>query len=412
MRRYLVILRHGPAARPFAAAVVARLPISMVPLGMVLLVQDVRGSYGIAGLMSATFALATAVAMPTWGRLLDRLGQPRVVAPTSAVSAVALAAFAVAAVNGAGNAVLLVLAALVGLFFPPMSPAMRAAFRVALPREEDRRAAYALDAVAIETIFVVGPLVLSALLVVTAPVVPLVVTAVLLGAGANAYALTSAARSWRAEASTAPGGVRGPSPLRSKGVVAVLLVALAMAVGFGQTDVAIPATARETFGDEALVGLLFACIAGGSATGGLLYGARRWRGVERTRLVLTMSLFASGLALLWIVVRGGEPSFVVLLPALVVTGVAVAPSLIVLANLVDHLAPRDRLGEAQAWLNTAFTSGGALGAAVAGLLVDAGGPARAFAGAAEVLAAGAALALLAQPALRPADALEHAPTPA
>ena len=34
MRAYLDLLRYGPAARPFLAALIARLPMSMAPLGI------------------------------------------------------------------------------------------------------------------------------------------------------------------------------------------------------------------------------------------------------------------------------------------------------------------------------------------------------------------------------------------
>jgi predicted MFS family arabinose efflux permease len=50
-----------------------------------------------------------------------------------------------------------------------------------------------------------------------------------------------------------------------------------------------------------------------------------------------------------------------------------------MANLIDHHGPPARLSEAQAWLNTAFTSGGALGTAIAGVAIDTGGPSRGFA---------------------------------
>ena len=82
---------------------------------------------------------------------------------------------------------LVVLAAGVGLTFPPVSPAMRGAWRVILEHDDDRRAAYALEAVTIETIFVTGPLLLS-LLLVAPPVVPLLVTAVLLAGGGRSTA--------------------------------------------------------------------------------------------------------------------------------------------------------------------------------------------------------------------------------
>jgi MFS family permease len=409
VRRYIRILTFRPAALPFAAAVLGRLPISMVPLGMVLLVQEVTGSYGDAGVLIAVFALSTALTAPVWGRLLDVLGQPRVVGPTSVMSAAFLAAFAVATVSGAGTALLLALSAGVGLAFPPITSAMRGAWRVVLSDAADLRAAYALDPVAIETVFILGPLVVSALLVLTPPVVPLLVTAALLGGGGGAYSLTAAARAWRPEPHSAGDGSRSRSPLLARGVVPVLLVTVAMSVGFGQLDVAIPATAREQLDNEALVGLLFLCIAGGSAAGGLAYGSWHWRSAERRRMPVQLAGFALGLTCVFWVVGAGIPSPTLFAVVLVATGVCIAPTLIALANLVDHLAPRDRLGEAQAWLSTAFTSGGSLGAAVAGASIDAGGPARAFLGAAAAVALATALALVSQPLLRTADARDLTP---
>ncbi|MBI4940190.1 MAG: MFS transporter [Actinobacteria bacterium] len=408
MSRYFRILRRRAALLPFAAAVVARLPIAMGPLGVVLLVQSVRDSYSVAGIVTAAWALASSVATPLLGRGLDRFGQPLVIGITSVASGTLLAVFALSAVNGASDAVLLVLSAGVGLTFPPVGPAMRAAWRVVLTDDADRRAAYALDAVAVETIFVGGPLLLSLLLVVAPPVVPLLVTAVLLAGGGAAYAFTAAARAVRPEEHHDGAGHRSASPLRSRGVLAVVLVTTGLAVGFGQCDVSIAATAREVLGSQAKVGLLFTFIAGGSAIGGLWYGARVWRRPERTRYPFTLAGFASGLGLMALLILTLDvPPLVAVLPVMFVTGVCIAPGLIIAQNLVDHLAPRDRLSEAQAWLNTAFTTGGAAGTAIGGLLVDVGGPGVSFLGACAAVGCAALAAALVQPRWRTAS--EHLP---
>jgi MFS family permease len=411
--RYLQILRRRAALLPFAAAVVARLPIAMGPLGMVLLVQDVRGSYSVAGVITAAWAVSATVATPLLGRGLDRFGQRLVIGVSSVASGVLLAVFALSAVGGAADPVLLALSAAVGLTFPPVGPAMRGAWRVVLETDADRRAAYALDAVAVETIFVGGPLLLSLLLVVAPAAVPLLVTAALLAGGGAAYASTSAARSVPRTPHRTGGGRRSASPLRSRGVIAVLLVTGGLAVGFGLTDLSIAATAREELGSQARVGILFAAIAGGSAVGGLWYGARRWRRPERTRYPVALAGFATGLGAMALLLGGvGHPSLVAILPVMVVTGVCIAPALIIAQNLVDHLAPRDRLGEAQSWLNTSFTAGSAGGTAFAGVLVDAGGPARSFVGASVAVAAGALGALAVQGRWRAADGPEPDVAPA
>ena len=87
----------------------------------------------------------------------------------------------------------------------------------------------------------------------------------------------------------------------------------------------------------------------------------------------------------------------------VAAGVFIAPGLIAVTNLVDALAPRSRLSEAQAWVSTSYTGGGAAGTAVAGLLVDRGGPGRGFAGAFVLMLTAGLMALASQRWWRRAD---------
>src|SRR5919202_666798 len=106
VRRYLAILRVRAARTPFLASVVGRLPISMAPLAAVLLVQQVRGSYAVAGLVTGAYALGATLGTPALGRLVDRFGQPRVMRSSGAVSALLLAGLAVAATAGGAGVVL------------------------------------------------------------------------------------------------------------------------------------------------------------------------------------------------------------------------------------------------------------------------------------------------------------------
>lgn len=391
------VLTDGRAVRPFAAAVTARLPFSMAPLGIVLLIASVRGTYGIAGVVTGAYALGTAVGAPVWGRSMDRFGQPRVILPTTLVSALLLVGLALAAVAGAGNVPLLVLATASGIAFPPVGPGMRAAWRVVFPDEATRRAGYALDASAVELIFVGGPLLLSLLLIVSPPVVPLLVTAGLLLAGGTAYGCSSAARAWRPTRASTAGGVRhGRSAVSAPGVLAVLAVVLVMSIGFGQLDTSLAATARQILGDPAELGVLFAAIAGGSTIGGISYGARSRPAREHRWLPVTLGGFGLGLVPIPLLLLGGRPPLTVLLPLLFLTGLFIAPALIIQQNLLDALAPAHQVNEAQALLSAANTSGGAAGAAIAGLLIDAGGPTWSFTGAMLAVLGAATVALAGQ----------------
>jgi MFS family permease len=409
LRAYLRLLRYGPAAFPFLAALVARLSIVMAPLGILLLVQNERGAYSLAGFVTGAYAVGCAAGTPLWGRLMDRYGQPRVLLPTSLASSALLVALALATVSGAGTAVLVTLAAGAGLAYPPMSPALRTAWRVIFADPASRRVAFALDATSVELIFVGGPLLLSVLLALTAPVVPLVVTAGLMCGGGVAYCLTRAAR--RSTPLTAP--VRDPAPLpgpdtaapiptsghaplassgrtavTATGVGALLLVMLALSVGFGQLDTSMAATAGALLGGTEHVGLLFAAIAGGSTVGGLAFGARSWPFDERQAVPALLTLFALLLGAMAVLMALPDPSLWLVFPLLFVTGGTIAPTLIMQQSLLDHLAPAHQRNEAQAFLSASNTTGAAAGTAMAGLLIDFHGLGWSFAGAA--LAAGLA----------------------
>jgi MFS family permease len=416
LRAYLRLLRHGPAAKPFIAAFIARLPMAMAPIGMLLLIQHERGAYSTAGFVTGAYAIGSAAGTPVWGRLMDRFGQTRVLLPTSLTSGSLLVLLAVASVTGTPTGLLVTFSALAGLSYPPISPALRTAWRVVFPDPVERRVAFALDATSIELIFVGGPLLLSGLLAFSAPVVPLLVTAGLMVVGGVAYCRTDAARQSRPQRLDSTSGLRGGTPagrprnrgprsaITASGVAALLVVMLALSVGFGQLDTSLAATAGELLGGTQRVGLLFAAIAGGSAFGGLAFGARRWSFEERRAVPILLGLFALFLGLMALMMSAAHASLWVIMPLLFVTGSSIAPTLIMQQNLLDHLAPTQQLNEAQALLSASNTTGAAAGTALAGILIDFPGLDWSFGGAAIASALAALIATLSQSHWRTASA--------
>lgn len=402
LRAYGRLLRYPPAAIPFLSAVVARLAIAMAPLGLLLLVESERNAYGVAGVVTGAFAIGCAIGTPVWGRMMDRFGQVRTLVPTTLVSAAFLATAALATVAGAPLLTLIVLAGLAGVAFPPMSPAIRTAWRVIFPNPASRWVAFALDATAVELLFVLGPLLLSALLALTSPMIPVLVAAGCMTVGGLAYCRTTAARRSR------PGQFTSPMPVTTipgtqvrvhrsaitvPGVAGVLGVMLAMSVGFGQLDTSMAGTAGELLGGTDRVGILFSAIAGGSTIGGLTFGARTWPLPERKAVMFTTGMFAVLLVGIATVIGTGHPPLWLLLPMLFCTGLTIAPTLIMQQGLLDHLAPVERLNEAQSMLSSVTQVGGAVGTAVAGLLIDSHGLRWSFSGAAIAVAASCIVAI-------------------
>jgi len=399
---YLRLLRHRPARSPFLAAMIARLPLSMAPLGILLLVQGERGTYSLAGLVAGAYAVGSALGTPLWGRLMDRCGQVRVLVPTALASASLMTALALATVSSAPPpGVLAALAVLAGFSYPAMSPALRTAWRTVFPDRESRRVAYALDATSVELVFVGGPLLLSLLLAVSPPVVPLLVTAGAMAAGVLAYSRTDAARRSRpvAEGRREPavGGPVSPrSAVTAAGVGSMLLVMLGLSIGFGQLDTSMAATAGELLGSTEKVGLLFLAIAGGSTVGGLVFGSRSWSFDEQRAVAVLLGLFTVMLGVIAALVALPTTPLWALFPLLFLTGCTIAPILIMQQALLDRLAPAHRLNEAQAFLSAANTTGGAAGTAIAGLVIDYAGLGVSFGGAAVGAGAAALVAILSQ----------------
>src|ERR1700753_3104183 len=73
-------LLAGPDGRALlASSVVARLPLAMLSIAILVHVQRITGSFAIAGLACSAYAICGALASPMLGRLIDRHGQNGVV---------------------------------------------------------------------------------------------------------------------------------------------------------------------------------------------------------------------------------------------------------------------------------------------------------------------------------------------
>ncbi|MFE3035721.1 MFS transporter [Streptomyces canus] len=364
---YLEILRARHAARLLTGTLVGRLPNATAAIAIVLFVRDQGGTYSLAGALAAVYGVANAVGQPVLGRLVDLHGQPRVQLPSAVVSALAMAVFAFNGTDPLPLAYVAVAAA--GLFTPPLEGGLRALWPSVLRREDQVHTAYAMDAVAQEIMFTVGPLLVTLCVSLWSAQAALVVLNVIGVLGALSVVVSPPSRAWR----SGPREAHWLGALRSPGLLALLGAFLFVGIALGSITVASVPYADEHGGD-AVYGWLMAGIGLGALVGGTLYGARQWAGESARRLQVLVGFLAVCYLPLTLM-----PGAVAMTLLMVLAGVFLAPVIACAFVLVDRHAPAGTVTEAFSWIVTTFTVGASVGTGLAGPVVERGGAVWGFA---------------------------------
>ena len=357
---YLQVLRTPHALPMVLAAFIGRLPLSMVGLGCVLLVASETGSYGFGGAVAAVGAVTTALAGPVIGRLADARGQRRVLLPVLAIFVVSGASFLAAVKEDWPVWTVFLSAGVAGACIPPVSSMIRVRWTHLLRGSHRLPTALAMESVVDEFVFIVGP-VLVTFLSTTGHATSGVVTAFTL---ATVGSLLFAAQH-RTE--PPPGGhdsSNGPSAMRTPGLRVLFVVGAAVGAVLGTLEIALVAFADQE-NAMSLSGVLIAGLAVGSMASGIGWGAVHWNYPLRHRLAVVLILLTV-LSIPLVLIT----DVWVMVPFVVVAGVAVSPSLISSFTLAELLVPRSAVTEAFTWIGTALGLGVAVGASVAGKLVD------------------------------------------
>ncbi|MFJ8993261.1 MFS transporter [Streptomyces sp. NPDC102279] len=357
-----------PGTRAFTLGnLVARLPMGMFSVSAVVMIASARGSYALAGAVTATGLAATAVVAPWTARLVDRHGQARVAVPATAVALLGGVGLVLCVRFGAPDWTLF--AAYAGTATTPNTGGMSRARWAHLLKDDPAalHTANSFEQAADELCFMLGP-VLAALLSGTLfPEAGMLVGSVLLMTGVLLFA---------AQRSTEPPlGHRSVSrsPVRAPGMPPLLLAFLATGAVFGAMEVVTIAFA-DARGHRSAAGAVLALQAAGSCVAGLLYGAVRQGGADPQslaerrfpRCVAAMAVLLT-LPLLAAVLTGSLP---LLAGALLVAGMATAPTMVTGMTLVQRRTPEGRLNEGMTLAVTGLLGGIATGSAAGGWMVE------------------------------------------
>ncbi|MBI6151340.1 MFS transporter [Serratia surfactantfaciens] len=356
-------LFSAPGSKAFSSAgLIARLPISMTGIGIITMLSQVRGSYWLAGAVAATFAFSMALLAPQIARAADRHGQNRVLPYATGVSALALLLLLICTHYRAPDWTLFVFAALAG-GMPSISAMVRARWSEIYRGTPQLHTAFSFESVLDEVAFIIGPPIAVGLSVSLFPEAGPLAAALLLVTGVTAFA-------W--QKSTQP-PVYPRTRQRQRAILAMpsmqILVLALIALGtiVGTVDVISVAFAEQQ-GQPAAASIVLSVYAGGSCLAGLIFGAIKLPSpLPRQFLYAAFATALTTLPLLWV------HNVLTLAAAMFVAGLFFAPTMIVAMGLVERLVPPSRLTEGLTWMVTGLGIGVALGAALAGLAIDAVG---------------------------------------
>jgi predicted MFS family arabinose efflux permease len=325
----------------------------------VVLIAGARGSYALAGAVTAAGLGATGVLGPWVARLVDRFGQARVAVPATAVAVLGSVGLLVCVRYGAPSWSLFVAYGATACT-PNIGGLSRARWAHLLRDDPDAlHTANSFEQAADELCFMLGPVLASFLTGTFFPEAGTLAGAVLLLGGMLVFA---------AQRGTEP-PVRGrsaaPSPLRSPGIPPLLACFAATGAVFGSMEVVTIAFA-DAHGHRSAAGAVLALQAAGSCAAGLVYGAVRPADVRLEHCLAGMAVL---MTLPW-AAAGLTGSLWVLAGALLVAGMASAPTMVTAMTVVQRRTPEDRVNEGMSLVVTGLLGGIACGSAVGGWVVE------------------------------------------
>lgn len=353
----------APGSKGFSAAgFLGRMPLSMMGIGVVTMISQLTGRYGLAGALSATMALAAAALGPQVSRMVDRHGQRRVLRPVTLFALAAAAGLLLAAHFEWPDWVLFACAAGIGCV-PSIGAMVRARWAALYGGTPQLHTAYSLESVVDEVCFIFGPIISIGLSTVWFPEAGPLLAACFLAAGV--FWLTS-------QRATEPAPHpreqhAGGSALRSAGLQVLVATFVATGAIFGAVDVVTVAFAEEQ-GHKAGASIVLAIYAAGSCLAGAVFGLLHFKGAPERRWLL--GICAMAVSMIPLLLVGDLPFLAV---ALFVAGLSIAPTMITTMSLIEQHVPRAKLTEGMTWVSTGLAVGVALGSSVAGWVIDASG---------------------------------------
>jgi MFS family permease len=351
MATYMQLLSRPGVLRVVSSQLFARFPFGLMSLAFVLHIQQISGSYALAGLALGLETVGVAVSGPLLGRWMGGWGVRRTLLVSAGISATTIFVIGLAPLPAE---VLAILCLVVGLSSPPIQSAVRTIYPMLVERRQ-MGTLYALDATLQEVIWIFGPVTATFIAAFTNTTVGIVVMGVIQIIGAIWFSSNREIRSVEIPKSKRRlGGVLRSRIVVSNAVIGALLIGSFSGVEIGTVAV---------FTDKATAGIIVGVLSLGSLLGGFLFGHR-----SRTRWALSRYLLVVfvGFAMVFI----APDSAVWVSIAWFIAGLGIAPALGLLGAIIGASVKTADAPEAYGWVGSGQMIGYAGAAAIAGFSID------------------------------------------
>lgn len=360
LKKYRQAFAGNTAWRFSAAGFIARLPVSMVGIGILMYVEAERGSYTIAGAVSGSISIAGAIGGPVSSRLVDKLGQHRVLPFQIALILVCSTALIILIPSDVPAPYLFIFSIGSGLAYPSIGALVRSRWTALLSSGPILLTAFSIESMIDELIFIVGPTFAAFSSVKLHPAAPQILAMIFLSTGGL----------WLASMrSTEPPinlnqAKHGKPVIFQNGLIYMWGVHVAIGLFFGAVETTIIAFTKLA-GQPVYGGIVMALWAFGSLVGGFVYGGLHLKSpLHKQLIVVSLLLVPATAAMIFI----NSISALALLA--VAAGIGISPLLIASAGITQRRSPDGRTTEAIASMYAGISLGFAFAAAMAGWLID------------------------------------------
>ena len=350
----------APGTKGFSlAGFIARMPISMMGIGIVTMLSQVSGDYWLAGAVAATFTLSSALLAPHISRMADQLGQSRILLPTTGIS-VFFTILLLLCTKYEAPYWTLFLSALCAGCMPNISAMVRARWTKLYRGSHKLHTAFSFESVVDEICFIIGPVLSVSLSVMFFPEAGPLLSSVFLTIGVCLFTMQKST-----EPPVHPRDITNNGTVFKIGSLRVLVFTL-IAIGtiFGTIDVVSVAFAEQQ-GNTVAASFVLSVYAIGSCLAGLIFGTLKLNTPPYNQFLIAVTL--SMITMLPLVFVNSITWLVVIV---FFAGLSVAPTMIITMGLVEKIVPESKITEGMTWAITGLGIGVSLGSAIAGLVID------------------------------------------